>query len=203
MHFPAWPNTLTNKIHHRNIAVSHIRGGPIITFPMAVQIATRLHNLQRYSSRLLFSVASVLCAIIWLRIRGEINILMYYTTRDRIQILLFFLFYFCPLSPLPSFMKFTYNLFKDRKRDSSVGIATSYGLEGRGSVPGRNKRFFSSPQRPDRFWGLSRLQWVPKALFPGVKRPGNEADHSSPSSDKVKNGGTSLPLPSTYSSSGV
>jgi hypothetical protein len=29
--------------------------------------------------------------------------------------------------------------------DSSVGIATVYGLDGRGSIPSRVKRFFSSP----------------------------------------------------------
>jgi hypothetical protein len=33
-----------------------------------------------------------------------------------------------------------------------VGNATSYELDGRGSIPGRAKRFFSSPQRPDRLW---------------------------------------------------
>jgi hypothetical protein len=31
------------------------------------------------------------------------------------------------------------------------------------------------------------LQWVPGALYPGVKRPGREADHSPPSIAKVKN----------------
>jgi len=31
------------------------------------------------------------------------------------------------------------------------------------------------------------IQWVPGALFPGVKRPGHEADHSPPPSAKVKN----------------
>jgi hypothetical protein len=31
------------------------------------------------------------------------------------------------------------------------------------------------------------VQWVPEALFPGVKRPGRKADHSPPSSDEVKN----------------
>jgi hypothetical protein len=33
---------------------------------------------------------------------------------------------------------------------SSVSIATSYGLDGRGSIPGSGKRFFSTPQCPDR-----------------------------------------------------
>jgi hypothetical protein len=31
------------------------------------------------------------------------------------------------------------------------------------------------------------LQWVPEALFLGVKRPWREADHSPPSSAEVKN----------------
>jgi hypothetical protein len=31
------------------------------------------------------------------------------------------------------------------------------------------------------------IQWVPGALFLGVKRPGREADHSLPSSAEVKN----------------
>jgi hypothetical protein len=35
-------------------------------------------------------------------------------------------------------------------RDSSVGIATGYGIDGPGSIPG-GERIFSSPQRPDRF----------------------------------------------------
>jgi hypothetical protein len=37
------------------------------------------------------------------------------------------------------------------------------------------------------------------ALFPGVKRPGREADHSPPSSAEVKNGGAVPPLPYTSS----
>jgi hypothetical protein len=35
-------------------------------------------------------------------------------------------------------------------RDGSVGIATSYRLDGRGSIPGRDKKLLSSTQRPDR-----------------------------------------------------
>jgi hypothetical protein len=30
-----------------------------------------------------------------------------------------------------------------------IGIATGYGLNGRGSTSGRSKRFFSFPRRPD------------------------------------------------------
>jgi hypothetical protein len=35
-------------------------------------------------------------------------------------------------------------------RDSSVGIATGYVLDGRGSIPGRVKRYFYSLQCSDR-----------------------------------------------------
>jgi hypothetical protein len=36
-------------------------------------------------------------------------------------------------------------------RDSSVGIATGFGLDGRDSILGRSKSLFSTPQGPDRF----------------------------------------------------
>jgi hypothetical protein len=39
-----------------------------------------------------------------------------------------------------------YNLIKIQ--DSSVGIATGYEVDGRSSILGRGKRFFSTPQRP-------------------------------------------------------
>jgi hypothetical protein len=69
--------------------------------------------------------------------------------------------------------------------DSSVGIAT-----GRDSVPGRGKRFFSSPQRPDRIWNSLNLlhNGYCGALFPGVDRTECEANHSPPHSTEIKNG---------------
>jgi hypothetical protein len=42
-------------------------------------------------------------------------------------------------------------------RNSSVGIETDYELDSRGSIPGRGKRFFSSPQRPYCPWGPPSL----------------------------------------------
>jgi hypothetical protein len=51
----------------------------------------------------------------------------------------------------------TYLLWKPRRcitaqynkiRDSSVGIAMGYGMEGRGLITGRGRRFFPSSQRP-------------------------------------------------------
>jgi hypothetical protein len=40
-------------------------------------------------------------------------------------------------------------------RDTPVGIATGYGLDAQGVVVrvSVGERFFSSPRRPDRFWG--------------------------------------------------
>jgi hypothetical protein len=55
--------------------------------------------------------------------------------------------------------------------NSSVGILTDYGVDGRGSIPGKSKRFPSIPHRPDRLWDPPSLifnrYW---GLFPrGVK----------------------------------
>jgi hypothetical protein len=53
---------------------------------------------------------------------------------------------------------------------------------------GRGEEFFSSP-RPDRLSGPPSLliQWIPGALSLGQNGWGGEADHSPPSSAKVKN----------------
>jgi hypothetical protein len=81
--------------------------------------------------------------------------------------------------------------------DSSVGTATSYGLDGRGSIPGKGKifLFFTAP-RPALGPTQPHIQWVPRAISPGKER---EADHSPPSSAEVKNDGAIPPLPHTPS----
>jgi hypothetical protein len=38
-------------------------------------------------------------------------------------------------------------------RDSSIIVATGYGLDGQGLIPGRGKRFLCTPQCSDRLWG--------------------------------------------------
>jgi hypothetical protein len=60
-------------------------------------------------------------------------------------------------------------------RDSSVGIATRYGLDGTGIEPlcGRN---FPHPFRPALGPTQSPLQWVP-GLFPGGESAGRGVDH--------------------------
>jgi hypothetical protein len=58
---------------------------------------------------------------------------------------------------------------------------------GRSSSPGRVKNFlFSTTSRPALGSTQPPIQWVPRALSPGAKRPGREADHSTPASDEVK-----------------
>jgi hypothetical protein len=63
------------------------------------------------------------------------------------------------------------------------GYLSRFELHGRGvgvRVP-VGTRIFSSPRRPDRFWGSTQppIQWVPLDPSPGVKRPEREANQSS------------------------
>jgi hypothetical protein len=58
-------------------------------------------------------------------------------------------------------------------RDSSVGIATVYGLESRGSIPGTGKIFlFSKVSRPALEPTQPPIKWVPGADIPGRKAAG-------------------------------
>jgi hypothetical protein len=84
--------------------------------------------------------------------------------------------------------------------NSSVGIATGYRLDSRGSIPGRNKNFllFTS-SRPALGPTQPPIQWAPEDLSPGVKRPGCKFDHSPPSSAEVSNGGAIPPVPLMFS----
>jgi hypothetical protein len=59
---------------------------------------------------------------------------------------------------------------------SSVVIATGYGLDGRGFIPGRCQKFFSAPQSRDRLCGPS-IQFVPGLLSPAVNLSEREADY--------------------------
>jgi hypothetical protein len=75
-------------------------------------------------------------------------------------------------------------------RDSSVGIALGYGLDERGS----RVRFpagagnFSLHHRVQNGSGAHPATYImgTRGSFPGVKRPGGDADHSPPSSAEVK-----------------
>jgi len=66
--------------------------------------------------------------------------------------------------------------------DSSVGIATDYGLDGPGSNPGGDE--ISRPSRPALGPNQPPVRWV-LGLSRGKVRPGRAADHSPPSSSAV------------------
>jgi hypothetical protein len=76
----------------------------------------------------------------------------------------------------------------DRSRDSSVGIATGYGLDDLGvGVPVPvGSRIFSSPYQTGLEVHPTSYPMGTGALPPGVKRQGREADHSPPASAEVK-----------------
>ena len=59
--------------------------------------------------------------------------------------------------------------------DSSVGIATRYGLSGPG-IESRRRRDFPHPSRPALGPTQPSVQWVPGS-FPGVMRPGRGVEH--------------------------
>jgi hypothetical protein len=79
--------------------------------------------------------------------------------------------------------------FLNRSRDSSVGIATDYGLDGRGSFSGRKKYIFLSSTASRLALGPAQppIQCVLRTFSVGVKLPGREAHYSLPSDTKVKN----------------
>jgi hypothetical protein len=69
-------------------------------------------------------------------------------------------------------------------RDSSVNIATRYGLDGSG-IESRYEINFSHPSRTALGPTQPPIQWVP-GLFLGVKRPGRGVDHQPPSNAEEK-----------------
>jgi len=69
-------------------------------------------------------------------------------------------------------------------RDSSVGIATRYGLNGQG-IESWWGRDFPHASRPVLGPTQPPIQWLP-GLSRGVKRPGRDVDHPPPSSAEVK-----------------
>jgi hypothetical protein len=96
------------------------------------------------------------------------------------------------ISPLPNAVQETnveFILFVIKF--SSVATATGHRLDGRGSIPGRNKIFlFCTASRPALGSTQPPMQWVQEGLSLGVKWARHEADHSPPANAEVKNGGT-------------
>jgi hypothetical protein len=85
-----------------------------------------------------------------------------------------------------------------RNWNSLFGIAADYGLDVRGSIPGRVKIFlFSTASRRSPAPTKPPTQLTREALSPGVKRPGRKAGHSLLSSAEVKNTVAIPALPNT------
>jgi hypothetical protein len=86
-----------------------------------------------------------------------------------------------------------------KSRDSSVGIALGYGLDDQGSrvrYPAGAGNF-SLHHRVQNGSGAHPASYTmgTRDSFPGVKRPGREADHSPPSSAEVKNAWSYISTP--------
>jgi len=78
-------------------------------------------------------------------------------------------------------------------RDSSVGIATRYGLDGPEIRLPVGSEIFPYPSRPA--LGAHPASYTMSiGSFPGVKRPGRGADHQLPSSAEVKERVWAIPL---------
>jgi hypothetical protein len=90
-------------------------------------------------------------------------------------------FYVCFMFCNNFIIYYTYNVSVGR--DSSVSIATSYGLDGPGFESRGSEIFRTRPARP---WGPSSFLYSGYRVFPGVKRPGRGVHHPPPSSAEVK-----------------
>ena len=71
-------------------------------------------------------------------------------------------------------------------RDSSVGIATAYGLDGPGIESRWGKRFSAPVQTGSEAHPASYTKG--RISCPGIKRPGRGVNHPPPSSAEVKEG---------------
>jgi hypothetical protein len=85
--------------------------------------------------------------------------------------------------------------FHTRSRDSIVGVAKGYGLDGQDSTADRGKRFSlhiayaGSGAHPASYTIDARNS------SPRLELPGREADHSTLSNTEIKNSGAMPPLP--------
>jgi hypothetical protein len=67
-----------------------------------------------------------------------------------------------------------------------------------GSIPGKSRIFFASPQCPALLWGPPSLPsngYQTAALLIGVMQLGRKAEYSPPSTAEVMKGGVITPLP--------
>jgi hypothetical protein len=78
----------------------------------------------------------------------------------------------------------------NRIRDSSVGIAMGYCLEGWGLASSRDRKcFHSTVSRSALGPILPPMQWTLRDISPGAKQKRHGAEQSTPSNAEVKNSG--------------
>jgi hypothetical protein len=71
--------------------------------------------------------------------------------------------------------------------DNALSVATGYWLDYCGSNPNKGKTFhFSTSSRPAFGPNKPSIEWVMGDIFPMLRRPGGETDHSPPSTAEVK-----------------
>jgi hypothetical protein len=115
-----------------------------------------------------------------------------YRPRYEISSLTVFVTFLSPSRPmLGQYLKLCHDRFLPILSNPlfTMNLTTGYGLDDREvgvPSPGRAKNFLHVVQTGSGAHPASPIQWAPGALFPGVKQPGSEADHSSPSSADVK-----------------
>jgi len=68
-------------------------------------------------------------------------------------------------------------MLQNKGRDSAVGIAIRYGLDGLGNESQWGRDFLHPSRRP---WGTPSLLYNGYRVFHGVKRPGRGVDHPPP-----------------------
>jgi hypothetical protein len=93
-------------------------------------------------------------------------------------------------------------LLRSRDRTvGTVGTVTGHWLRGRGCIPSRGKRFLLYSTAPRQALGHTQplIRKKVSALFPKIKRPRRETDHSPPFTVEAKTDRAITPLPHTPS----
>jgi hypothetical protein len=103
----------------------------------------------------------------------------------------FFLSFFISLSFIHSFILYlfisSHPIFRTGIAQSVYSLPTGWTTEESEFESQYGQNFlFSTASRPALGPTQPPIQWVPGTLYPGVKQPGREADHSTPVSVEVK-----------------
>jgi hypothetical protein len=155
----------------------------IMQFAPASGFCTLLRS--KYSSRNFFSNAFSLCSSLMSETRFNTHTKLHAKFMILYILNFTFMIKIVIVTVVPHYFNFaTFSIYL------LVGIATGYGLDDRGvrvrdPVGSRIFLFFTS-SRPALGSTQPPIQWVPGALFPGIKWPGRESNRSPSASAEVK-----------------